>query len=358
MLVRIIPSISDNTPTPAYTPLTSRLSRRRYQFDAISGDVFPEVYKAFVSKLGPINLNMDYVLSYSCIVRTDFYDHLLFATIAPLVALAILAANYAAAITKNGDSATSTMMGVVLHKHQAAAIYLAFLVYSPVSNAIFQTFSCDELDDGNVYLRADYSLNCSTPRHEWYKTYAHVMGCVYPVGIAFVFAVLLGRYRSDLNKPDREQIGHLAPFRALWGPYKPSRYYYEIIECGRRVCLTGIAVLVVPNSTAQISIVLFFAVVFVFISEAVSPFEKAAHMNLYRWGNGVVVASMYVAFLMKIDVAKDNTHALLTFSGVLIAANVFMIITLLLQTALLVKECRGQREGVREVTLPVRRRTV
>lgn len=60
-------------------------------------------------------------------------------------------------------------------------------------------------------------------------------------------------------------------------------------------------------------------------------------MSLYRWGNGVIVASMYVAFLLKIDVAEDTTY-LLTFSGVLIAANVVMAVAVLLQTALLGRE--------------------
>lgn len=38
------------------------------------------------------------------------------------------------------------------------------------------------------------------------------------------------------------------------------------------------------------------------------------------------MASMYVAFLMKVDVGHDTWYALLTFSGALIAANVFMVV--------------------------------
>lgn len=92
-----------------------------------------------------------------------------------------------------------------------------------------------------------------------------------------------------------------------------------------------------------------------FISEAVSPFEKQADMNLYRWGNSIIVSSMYVAFLMKIDVASDKGRALLTFSGVLILANLFMVVTVILQTALLMKEWREARGQIRALDEPIRR---
>lgn len=312
------------------------------------------MYKAFVSNLGLINLDLGFVLSFSCIVSINFYDNLLAATIAPIVIVVVLAGNYLVAVLRNTSSASE--MREILRKHQASAIYLAIFVYSPVSNKIFQTFACDELDDGNSYLRADYSVSCLTHRHNRYKTYAKVMGCVYPFGTAALFALVLGRHRRDLIKPDRRNNSRLTPFRPLWASYKPSRYYYEVIECGRRVCLTGIAVLIAPNSTAQLSMVLLFAVVFVFISETLSPFRNAADTNLYRWGNGIIVASMYVAFLMKIDVAHDETEALLTFSGVLIAANAFMVVTILVQAVLLGKTWCRRNRVVREVDTPVRRR--
>ncbi|CAM9151298.1 unnamed protein product, partial [Laminaria digitata] len=298
--------------------------------------VFPEVYKAFVSKLGPINLDMDFVLSYSCIVSTDFYDHLLVATMVPVLLLLVLAGSYLIARKRN-ESSEPAIMRVILHKHQAASVYIALFFYSPATYKIFQTFSCDELDDGNSYLRADYSLSCLTSRHGWYEVYSLVMVGVYPVGIAAVFAGLLGWRRHDLVNPDRQSMAHLKPFNPVWVSYKKSRYYYEVVECGRRVAMTGIAVLLLPNSTAQLSAVVVFAVGFVFISEMISPFEKGADMNLYRWGNGTVVASMYVALLMNIDVARDDTPAMLTFSGVLVLANVFMIVTVLLQTAFMLK---------------------
>ena len=315
--------------------------------------MYPELYENFVSKLNLVNLDLDFVFSYSCLVTNDFYDHLLVATITPFLALVVLAWSYV--LGKKRNSCSESAMGQVRQKHQAAVIYFAFLVYSPVSYRIFRTFGCDELDDGESYLRADYRLSCVTARHSWYKLYAFIMVGVYPIGIAAAFAALLVWHRYDLVKPQRVTMLHLKPSNGLWAPYKPSRYYYEVVECGRRLSLTAIAAFVRPNSAAQISMGFFFAVVFVFISEVLSPFKMSADTMLYRWGNGVIVASMYVAFLMKVDVGQETQHSLLTYSGVLILANVFMVVAVLLQMVFLAIQIRGRTKSARVVGRSVRR---
>ncbi|CAN0506315.1 unnamed protein product, partial [Scytosiphon promiscuus] len=100
-------------------------------------------------------------------------------------------------------------------------------------------------------------------------------------------------------------MGQLEPFSGLWTAYRPSRFYYEVVEYGRRIALTGIAVFVFPGSAAQIAVVLLLAVVFALISESMQPFNTEAEMGLYRWGNGNVLTSMYVVLLRKVDVSGD-----------------------------------------------------
>lgn len=323
------------------------------QFAAIAGDVFPEVYMYFVSKLSLTNLDFRMVWAYSCVVNLDFYDHLLISTITPILALVMLFASFLFA--HHEYSGSKAAQDVVRHKHLSAALYVAILVYSPVSYRILQTFACDELDGMEAYVRADYRLTCSTPRHSWYEAYAAIMVVVYPVGIPVVFAWLLVWHKRDLVKPNRETLAHLKPLNGIWAVYKPSRFFFEVVECARRISLSIIAAFVFPKSAAQLSIALLCSVVFVFISEVLSPFERKVDMNLYRWGNGIIVASMYVAFLSNVDVGHDTTDALLTFSGVLIAANVFMVVTVLLQIIFLMKGWCGVRGRVRPIDIPVRR---
>ncbi|CAN0532778.1 unnamed protein product, partial [Laminaria digitata] len=189
--------------------------------------VYPEIYSNFVLKLTPVNLDIGFMLSYSCLVTTDFYDRLLIATIMPPLLLVVLVGSYYSGKQRNRSS--DVAISVVRHRHQSAALLIAFWVYSSVSYTIFQTFSCDDLDNGKAYLRADYSLECSTDLHSAFKTYSLVMTCVYPVGIPAVYAWCLARNRRDLVKSDRETLPHLQSLKTLWVAYKPSRYFFELV---------------------------------------------------------------------------------------------------------------------------------
>ena len=271
----------------------------------------------------------------------------------PPVLLAILVGSYHVGKMRNRRSEIA--ISAVRHRHQSAGLFLAFWIYSSVSYTIFQTFPCDDLDDGNAYLRADYSLECSTALHNTFKTYALVMVGVYPVGIPGVFAWCLARNRGDLIKTDRETLPHLESLSSLWTAYKPSRYFYELVECTRRIALTGIAAFVLPNSAAQISIVLLVAVAFVFISEVIAPFKRDVDANLYRWGNTIVVTSLYVALLLKVNLVDESEESIVAFSGVLIAANVVMIVAVLVQTVLVIMEWHRSIGRVEQIAAPVRR---
>ena len=332
------------TPRPVLCPARLPPSFSR-QFSTIAGNVYPEIYTRFISKLNPVNLDLEFVWSYSCFIATDYYDRLLFATITPALVLLALAGSYV--FGKRRNIVSEPAIRVVRQKHQSAALYLALFVYSPVSYKVFQAFACDELDDGGSYLRAEYSVSCLTPRHSAYEVYALFMVCVYPVGIPAVLTWLLARNRHDLVQPDRETMAHLQPSRGIWGAYRPSRYFYEVVECGRSIALTGTAAFVLPNSTAQIAIVLLIALAFVFLAESMSPFEREVDAMLYRWGGGIIVGSVYIALLMKLEVGIDSTEAVTAFSVVLISANVAMLATVLLQTALLVVEWRRVRQAAR-----------
>lgn len=307
-----------------------------FQFSDIAGNAYPDVYEEFLHKLNFINVDIGFFVSSSCLLAPNFFGRLLFSTIMPLVVLVVLRGCYAVAKRRNANSWDA--LRVVKNKHLSAALFVVFLVYSSVAFTVFQTFVCDTLDNGISYLRADYSLTCSGAVYTSFKLYAISMVCVYPVGIPLFVAWWLSKHQKDLRRPDRETRVHLEPFSDVWAAYKPSRFFFEVVEFSRRLTLTGIAVFVLPGSTAQIAIVLLLAVVFLFISESLSPFKEKIDMGLYRWGNGIVLGSMYVALLVKVDVSKEDTGTLSAFAAVLIAANVFMVIAVVVQTALMLKE--------------------
>ena len=342
-------------PHVVYPPLIFRFVRLP-QFSEIAGSVYPEEYEAFLSKMAIVNVNIGFLLSNACIITTNFYDRLVLATVGPLVILFACACTFIIAKRRgrsgNSGAAQGDADALLKKKHLSVVLFIVFFVYSSVSFTVFQTFSCESLDDDKAYLRADYSITCYTKTYTTYQTYAILMVCVYPVGIPACFTWWLVRNRRQLESVERQSMSDLQSYRFLWGAYRPACYYYEVVECTRRIVLTAAAVFVLPDTAEQVAIVLLLAVVFTFISESLSPFNSKLDMWLYRWGNGIILASMYVALLFKVDLAEDGSRSSSTITVLLIGANVFLLLTVAIQAVLLVKSVYVS--NVREDHTPVR----
>ena len=312
------------------------------QFSGVVNVQYPLAYEKFLAALSVVNLNLGDILSLSCIVETNFYVRLLLVTIGPLAVLGVLAITYRVAVIRNDHSIRATR--VAKTKHLSVALFSAFIMYSSVSYTIFQTFVCEKLDTGVSYLRADYSLMCLTSTHKAYMTYAGFMVFVYPIGIPAAFAWLLVANRHDIkNVVATNGIGHQAgaarmeavdAFKDLWAPYKRSRYYYEVIECGRRVALTGLAVFIYPGSIAQVALEALFAVLFSTMSEILRPFADPVDAWLYRFGTWIVFLSMYLALLLKVDATDNDSQSQNVFAGLLIAAHGGMILVVMANACL------------------------
>ena len=293
---------------------------------------YPPAYETFLAALSVVNLNLGSILSLSCVVETNFYARLVMVTIAPMAVLGALAITYRVAIVRNGHSIHA--MRVARNKHLSVGLFLLFVMYSSVSHTIFQTFVCDPLDSGVTYLRADYDLVCWNTTHYNFMTYAGIMVLVYPVGIPAVFAWMLFINRDDIKSIAETTNGSRVPqeseaIKDLWAPYKPSRYYYEVIECGRRIALTGLVVFIYPGSTAQVAIEALLAFVFSSLSEIISPFAEPLDAWLYRSGTWVIFLSMYLALLLKVDAADEDSHSQDVFAGLLIAAHGGMVLVVI-----------------------------
>ncbi|CAN0042036.1 unnamed protein product, partial [Laminaria digitata] len=130
---------------------------------------------------------------------------------------------------------------------------------------------------------------------------------LYTVGIPALYTSLLFRDRAVLkDEVGREESNRIQSFSDLWTLYKPSVFYYEVVECGRRVLLTGAVVFIYPNTSAQIAVTLMIAFVFAMASEGLAPFASRWDTWISRMGHVVVYVSMYVALLLKVDVSNER----------------------------------------------------
>lgn len=329
------------------------------QFSSVAHVSYPDVYQRFLDSLEVVNFDLGWILSAGCVFDMDFHDRLLVSTIGPIFVLLFLVGIYAFAVrTNRGSNAT---LQRAWHKHVSLMLLLTFLVYSSVSAVLFKMFACEELDDGVNYLRADYRIMCDSSKHRALQVYAGIMMLLYTVGIPVLYGCLLFRDSDVLKRdqPDRERLARVSSTSELWKPYKPSVFYYEVIECSRRVLLAGVVVFIDPNTAAQIAVTLMMAFVFVVVSEGLAPYASRWDTWLSRIGHAVVFTSMYVALLLKVDVSDERASSQGAFEALLVAAHVCMVLVVLLEAvvqSVLLWTQRRQDAGGLAVADPLRRR--
>ena len=199
-------------------------------------------------------------------------------------------------------------------------LYLTILILPSVTTTIFQMYVCVNIDpnhednaDYDWYLSADTNIECFSPY--WYKgvIYASLMIIIYPIGIPLMYLLLLYgckdelisrsvdsnsiansgstyiirddniNYNSDNNdsskdddddKIDSKQLS-IAALRTsfLWESYEPKYWYWEIIECYRRISLTAVLSIISPGSSPQSVLSVLLSLLFIKMYGYYQPYE-------------------------------------------------------------------------------------
>eukprot|EP00903_Cladosiphon_okamuranus_P012166 g11413.t1 len=333
-------------------------------FPSITGVEFPPAYSRFLSWIEVVNLDVGHIFAASCVLPpVNFYQRLLLTTLAPLGLVLVLLLTYCMATRRAGIGSRGVLARrAAWSRHVAAGLLLTFLVFTSTSTMAFKAFSCDEdVVEGESYLRADYSLSCKAKVHTYFRVYAGIMIVIYPIGIPLLYAYILWVNRESLNprveavirpEPDgeiakgvtpfpflapqedlkeriekRRQNPDLVPSMFLWKDFGPDMYYYEVIECGRRILLTGVLIFFAAGTAAQAAMACIFAFVSLLGFELLRPHLDPADSWLYRLGCVVIFLSNFLALLIKVDATKDENRDAL--GGILIAMNVLLILAVL-----------------------------
>ncbi|CAM9700598.1 unnamed protein product, partial [Phaeothamnion confervicola] len=231
------------------------------QYVAITGTRYPPLYQNFLAVAGVVTVNLQLVVSLGCLVSFDFYGFLLLVTISPLVIVALLGASLAAAWRRTARAAEplESRWERATGKHSLVFMVFTLLIYSTVLTAVFQTFACDDLRDvgAEQYLRADYSIESYTWKHKGFMIYAAVMAIIYPVGIPILYMWMMWCQRSsiavDRAVPESTRLADksIQTTRFLWLPHKREVFWWEVAECVRRLCLSGVLVFILPGAVCQ-----------------------------------------------------------------------------------------------------------
>jgi hypothetical protein len=326
------------------------------QYISITGFTLPDIYRDFLKWIDVLNLDFSWMMSLGCIVTIDFYQKLHMVTLTPFAVVAFLAYTHTILLRREQVQAVNTSARVVaptrtarlekaLAKHYLAFLAMTFLVYSTVSTAVFQTFACDVVDSAAPtisYLRADYSIQCGTAKHNAYKVYAAFMVIIYPLGIPALYAWLLWNNKHKLNVAHESSIRMLSrhrdvslrPTRFLWKTYTPQMYYWEVIECMRRLLLTGAIVFIAPGTSAQAAIACLLAVISMAVALYCQPHADRLDANIYTTGAMIVFLSMFLSLAIKSNISSEDHQSQKVFAAVLVILNIALLSAALVQIVL------------------------
>lgn len=320
------------------------------QMPSVFGALFPEGYLNFLNFFGFFNFSISSFLSLGCVIDSDYHSDLLTATIGPAVLLILVAIGLLIkkAVTRN--SFDPYHMAEMRKDMLTATLMISFFIFSPVSITIFEAFTCEEFDDGSNMLVADYSIDCDSKVHLYYEIYAGLMIFVYPIGIpAFYFYLLLKNHKyvnpsaalvvreDEKRLVDRriiqaektklretyKEIWHLS---FLYENYAPKRWYFEVLDCFRRLFLTAIPVLVLRGTSVQLLLVLMASLVWCIIYMQLKPFEMPNDNIIAIMSQWAISFTLIGGVMLKVS-ADEQDAQYYVIDVLLILINVGVILT-------------------------------
>jgi hypothetical protein len=95
----------------------------------------------------------------------------------------------------------------------------------------------------------------------------------------------------------------------LLQPYRSHCAYWEVVECGRRLLLTGLLAFVYAGTAAQSAVACIFAVITQLVFASANPLPDKGDRRLYNLGCFIIFLSMFLALVIKVNVADEDTQA-------------------------------------------------
>jgi hypothetical protein len=182
-------------------------------------------------------------------------------------------------------------------------------------------------------MRADYSVSCSSAKYHLGFLWAIVCIVIYPVGIPSLYFYLLYNSRADIAARDyplddpideAARARRLSPLSFLFESYRPSLWYWEIIETAQRLLLTGILVLVGQGSAVQIIVGSLLTLVFMQIYQTIQPYADPFILPIKVVSQWQIFFVFYITLLLKADFPSLPSSALAFCVMVTMLLNIFL----------------------------------
>ena len=196
-------------------------------------------------------------MAWNCIMMDyDYFTDVIVCTCFPILVMAVLlfmdsirkcdgnrSAKLAPSVSKKellrGGTEAKTKTRTWMYR-----FYLyTFLVYQPISYKLLSVFNCEHFENGKTWLLVDSSISCDTPTYKTFVVYTSLMVLAIPVGVPLLYFVVvykkqgrrLAKCSDDHDCIDKSTFVHL---NFVIGHYKPEFWWYESVDCLRRLLYT------------------------------------------------------------------------------------------------------------------------
>eukprot|EP00613_Pedinella_sp_CCMP2098_P051162 CAMPEP_0171819638 /NCGR_PEP_ID=MMETSP0992-20121227/2322_1 /TAXON_ID=483369 /ORGANISM="non described non described, Strain CCMP2098" /LENGTH=558 /DNA_ID=CAMNT_0012433939 /DNA_START=1066 /DNA_END=2742 /DNA_ORIENTATION=- len=185
------------------------------------------------------------------------------------------------------------------------------------------------------YLFRDYSIDCDSASYQHFRLYAFAMILVYPIGIPALYSTLLFKNKDLLSNPEsmfREQesfypnVGHIV---FLVDPYQTDFFWFEVMDCVRRLLLASIIGIADDKSAAAAVIGTVIALFYIAIFSELKPYKQKDDSLLAIVLTYSTALLFLAALMIKVDATSDDREDQKLFGTILFvilaAGPVFLI---------------------------------
>ena len=252
---------------------------------------WPEPFDTFMGWLSIIAFDLSaWFPSLECAPGNfNSYQSLLLWTVGP-IALYTLAC-FAAVVRSGGHRPWKAMKKVT-----EVALQLLSLVHTLICVRIFQIFDCDKFDNGDdgdgklFFLHADYSINCEAPRHRAFQTFSYGMIVFYAAVVPVAMLANKSRRHELTSSAD---VTSASGSSLLEAPFAPAFYWFDTMELMNRLSMTGLLLVVAPNSTKlRMMISTFLALAYLSLVTSTRPYLNESHNQINIVGKLIVVVTV------------------------------------------------------------------
>merc|ERR1740139_2191090 len=184
-----------------------------------------------------------------------------------------------------------------------------------VSSAAFRAFSCERFDTGREFLRADFSVECSTATHvskphEAAKDLAMVAIMIYPVGISVMYMFAFAYTRPAIRNNRHTKLSQAISF--LSQDFEPDYLWWELIESWKKLTLVGFFALLKPGSILQVISAFVVSVTFLLLISVAMPYKDTSDDYFAKACSYALTMLFFFVTVLKMGVLTEQVDSYLT----------------------------------------------